>query len=133
MPKPPIDPAKVLALVQKRRNYRLAGQDRLRIEAKLPDVRERVVRVYRIGEAAPRLAEAWMGVPGEDCASLERAVEQAAAQARPGEVVLLAPGCASFDMFRDFEDRGQQFRILARALPGATPAGADPAAREEGR
>jgi len=45
VPKPPIDPAKVLALVQKRRNYRLAGQDRLRIELKLPDVRERVAAV----------------------------------------------------------------------------------------
>jgi UDP-N-acetylmuramoylalanine--D-glutamate ligase len=98
-----------------------------------PLVRERVVRVYRIGEAAPRLAEAWMGVPGEDCASLERAVEQAAAHARSGEVVLLAPGCASFDMFRDFEDRGQQFRTLARALPGATAAGTEPGAAEEGR
>jgi len=45
VPKPPIDPAKVLALVQKRKNYRLAGQDRLRIEVKLPDVRERVAAV----------------------------------------------------------------------------------------
>jgi UDP-N-acetylmuramoylalanine--D-glutamate ligase len=88
-----------------------------------PLVRERVARVYRIGEAAPRLAQAWIGVPGEDCTTLARAVERAAAQARPGEVVLLAPGCASFDMFRDFEDRGEQFRALARALPGATPAG----------
>jgi len=86
-----------------------------------PLVRERVARVYRIGEARARLAAAWPDVPGEDCASLGAAVERAAASARPGEVVLLAPGCASFDMFRDFEDRGEQFRRLARALAGAEP------------
>jgi transcription-repair coupling factor (superfamily II helicase) len=45
IPKPPIDPAKVLKLVQSRRNYRLAGQDRLRIEAPLPDVRARVAAI----------------------------------------------------------------------------------------
>jgi transcription-repair coupling factor (superfamily II helicase) len=45
VPRPPIEPAKVLKLVQSRRNYRLAGQDRLRIEAPLPDVRTRVVAI----------------------------------------------------------------------------------------
>jgi len=45
VPKPPIDPAKVLALVQKRKNYRLAGQDRLRIELKLPEVKDRIAAV----------------------------------------------------------------------------------------
>src|SRR5688572_2537875 len=45
VPKPPIEPAKVLKLVQSRRNYRLAGQDRLRIEAPLPDVRARVAAI----------------------------------------------------------------------------------------
>jgi transcription-repair coupling factor (superfamily II helicase) len=53
VPKPPIDPAKVLKLVQSRRNYRLAGQDRLRIEAPLPDVR---ARVAAIREALSELA-----------------------------------------------------------------------------
>jgi transcription-repair coupling factor (superfamily II helicase) len=45
VPKPPIEPAKVLSLVQRKKHYRLAGQDRLRIELKLPDVRERVAAV----------------------------------------------------------------------------------------
>ena len=45
IPRPPIEPAKVLKLVQSRRNYRLAGQDRLRIEAPLPDVRARVAAI----------------------------------------------------------------------------------------
>src|SRR6185436_10147017 len=45
VPKPPIEPAKVLKLVQTRRNYKLAGQDRLRIDAALPDVRARVAAI----------------------------------------------------------------------------------------
>jgi transcription-repair coupling factor (superfamily II helicase) len=48
VPKPPIEPAKVLSLVQKRKNYRLAGQDRLRIELKLPDVKARVAAIREV-------------------------------------------------------------------------------------
>jgi UDP-N-acetylmuramoylalanine--D-glutamate ligase len=91
-------------------------------ESVAPLVRERVARVFRIGEAQRRLAAAWPDVPGEDCANLGAAVARAAECARPGDVVLLAPGCASFDMFRDFEDRGDQFRRLVRELAGAAPA-----------
>jgi UDP-N-acetylmuramoylalanine--D-glutamate ligase len=49
---------------------------------------------------------------------LDRAVERAALLARPGDVVLLAPACASFDQFRDFEDRGESFRRAVRRLAG---------------
>jgi transcription-repair coupling factor (superfamily II helicase) len=53
VPRPPIEPAKVLKLVQTRRNYRLAGQDRLRIETPLPDVRARVAAIREaFGELA---------------------------------------------------------------------------------
>ncbi len=53
VPKPPIDPARVLALVQKKKNYRLAGQDQLRIELKLPDVKARVAAIREaFGELA---------------------------------------------------------------------------------
>jgi transcription-repair coupling factor (superfamily II helicase) len=45
VPQPPIEPIKVLALVQNRRNYRLAGQDRLRIEARMPDVKTRIATI----------------------------------------------------------------------------------------
>jgi transcription-repair coupling factor (superfamily II helicase) len=48
VPNPPIEPAKVLSLVQKRKNYRFAGQDRLRIELKLPDVKERIAAVRQV-------------------------------------------------------------------------------------
>jgi UDP-N-acetylmuramoylalanine--D-glutamate ligase len=56
------------------------------------------------------------GVEITNCGTLERAVEAAAAEAKPGEVVLLSPACASFDAFRDFEERGDRFRELVEAL-----------------
>jgi UDP-N-acetylmuramoylalanine--D-glutamate ligase len=49
--------------------------------------------------------------------SLEEAVSMAAREASSGEAVVLSPGCASFDMFRDFEARGEAFRAAVRLLP----------------
>lgn len=57
--------------------------------------------------------------PVERCSDLDAAVKRAAALARPGDVVLLSPACASFDMFRNYEHRGEAFAAAARALPGA--------------
>ena len=48
------------------------------------------------------------------------AVQAAMAAAKPGEVILLSPACASFDQFRDYEKRGEAFRELVLALTGAT-------------
>jgi UDP-N-acetylmuramoylalanine--D-glutamate ligase len=69
---------------------------------------------YLIGEAAERLAAdlAGAGVPLHRCGDLESAVAAARAAARPGETVLLSPACASYDQFRDFEQRGDRFREL---------------------
>jgi UDP-N-acetylmuramoylalanine--D-glutamate ligase len=68
---------------------------------------------YLIGEAEERLAADLEGAaPLRRCGTLERAVEDATAAARPGEVVLLSPACASYDHFRDFEERGERFRSL---------------------
>jgi len=50
------------------------------------------------------------------CETLDRAVHEAAAEAESGDAVLLSPACASFDQFRDFEDRGDQFRRLVEGL-----------------
>jgi UDP-N-acetylmuramoylalanine--D-glutamate ligase len=77
----------------------------------------RVVRAYTIGEASARFASLLaphMAV--EESGDLARAVSSAADHADPGETVLLSPACASFDQFRDYEDRGNQFRALAEAL-----------------
>ena len=77
-------------------------------------VAERCHACYLIGEAADRLAAdlAEAGVPLHRCGDLEAAVAAARAAARPGEVVLLSPACASYDQFRDYEERGDRFREL---------------------
>jgi UDP-N-acetylmuramoylalanine--D-glutamate ligase len=83
----------------------------------------KVARAYLIGEAADALAAAFeaAGVPCERCGSLERALGAAASAARPGEVVLLSPACASYDQYHDFEERGDAFRALVEGLKAATP------------
>jgi UDP-N-acetylmuramoylalanine--D-glutamate ligase len=73
---------------------------------------------YLVGEAAEEIAHALgvAGVPFMHAGTLEKAVEQAAEAAAPGDVVLLSPACASFDQFRDFEARGDAFRTLVQGL-----------------
>jgi UDP-N-acetylmuramoylalanine--D-glutamate ligase len=72
---------------------------------------------YTIGEAAD-LFERLLSphIPVKNCGKLDAAVRQAAADSEAGDTVLLSPACASFDQFRDFEDRGDQFRALVGAL-----------------
>ena len=70
---------------------------------------------YLMGEAAQALSEDLADtVPLLPCGNLEEAVEEAAEAARPGEVVLLSPACASYDQYRDFEERGEHFRTLVQ-------------------
>ena len=73
---------------------------------------------YLIGEAAPELRRAFSGRGIElvDSGTLERAVRIAASVAAEGDVVLLSPACASYDQFRDYEERGERFRQLVEAL-----------------
>ncbi len=72
---------------------------------------------YTIGEAGAMFADLLKGdMPVTDCGTLAKAVEAARTAAKPGETVLLSPACASFDQFRDYEDRGDQFRALVEAL-----------------
>jgi UDP-N-acetylmuramoylalanine--D-glutamate ligase len=81
--------------------------------------RGRVRLALLIGDAADKIARALEGrVPCERAGTLEAAVARAAELARPGEVVLLAPGCASFDQFRSYAERGERFAAAVRALPG---------------
>lgn len=80
-------------------------------------VSRRVKTAVLIGEARPTLRAAWSGAaPLIEAESLEEAVRVAAQAAASGDVVLLAPACASFDMFRDFEDRGNRFKEIVNGL-----------------
>jgi UDP-N-acetylmuramoylalanine--D-glutamate ligase len=78
--------------------------------------RSRVRAAVLIGEAAAQLEQGLRGGPPVHReASIEDAVRRAAQIARPGDVVLLAPGCSSHDQFANFEERGRRFRDAARA------------------
>ena len=79
----------------------------------------KVKRVYAIGEASPKIEKDLRHqIPVKIVKNLKEAVEEASKEARGGDNVLLSPGCASFDMFRDYADRGDQFKCLVRSLTG---------------
>jgi len=81
-------------------------------------IEEKVKATILIGEMAESIRRSWSGVASSDIAnSLADAVERAHAAAEPGEVVLFSPGTSSFDMFKSYADRGDQFRALVQALP----------------
>ncbi|OGJ97118.1 MAG: UDP-N-acetylmuramoylalanine--D-glutamate ligase, partial [Candidatus Raymondbacteria bacterium RifOxyC12_full_50_8] len=80
-------------------------------------VKERVATACLIGEAAEKIRAAWKEhVPVRMEKSMESAVAAAYAQAKPGENVLLSPACASFDMYRNYEERGRHFKSIVGAL-----------------
>lgn len=76
-------------------------------------------RILCFGQTGPEIAAALAELPVTLVPTMAEAVALAAREARPGEVVLLSPACASFDEFRDFEHRGDVFAALARATAGA--------------
>ena len=86
-------------------------------------VGQRVRWAVLLGEMAQRIASVWQDqVPCEPVAHLPEAVRVAWSVARPGDVVLFSPGTSSFDMFKSYADRGNQFRRLVQALrPASEP------------
>jgi UDP-N-acetylmuramoylalanine--D-glutamate ligase len=84
------------------------------------DVSDRAASVYLIGAAQDELAAALdrAGAGYTRSGALEPAVRAAAAAARPGDIVLLSPACASFDQYENFERRGEDFRRIVRTLEG---------------
>ena len=80
-----------------------------------------VAKAYLIGHSARHFALQLSDVPHEICETMERAVARAAAEAEPGDTVLLAPAAASFDQYPDFERRGEDFTRLVLALDGVEP------------
>jgi UDP-N-acetylmuramoylalanine--D-glutamate ligase len=85
-------------------------------------VKEKVRSTILIGEMAESIRRCWSGaVRSEIANSLADAVERAHAIAKPGEIVLFSPGTSSFDMFKSYAERGDQFRALVQALPPPEP------------
>ncbi len=82
-------------------------------------VRQKVKKLVLIGEAADQMQQQLAGAAGTvRAATMEKAVELASRAAEPGDVVLLSPACASFDMFRDYADRGRAFVGAVEAITG---------------
>jgi len=79
-------------------------------------LRQRVKRVYTIGAAAAKIESQIKGPEIVPVETLENAIRKANATAQPGDVVLLAPACASFDQFKNYEHRGQVFKEIVRGL-----------------
>jgi UDP-N-acetylmuramoylalanine--D-glutamate ligase len=96
----------------------LGGKDKGSDYTVLNDLlRARVKRVYTIGAAAAKIESQIHGAAEIDHAeTLEKAIEHAAESAQPGDIVLLAPACSSFDQFQNYEHRGQVFKQVVASL-----------------
>jgi UDP-N-acetylmuramoylalanine--D-glutamate ligase len=99
----------------------LGGKDKGSDYTVLNDLlRKRVKRVYTIGAAAAKIESQIQGPEVVQAETLENAVRKASTVAEPGDVVLLAPACASFDQFKSYEHRGRVFKDLVRGLASQT-------------
>jgi len=98
----------------------LGGKDKNSDYTQLAQLlRERVRAVYTIGSAAAKIESELRGVVSIlSCETLDKAVSAAASAALPGEVVLLAPACSSFDQFENYEQRGKVFKELVNERRG---------------
>ncbi len=83
-----------------------------------PLIRDRVSVAVLIGEMRHRIARDWAPVRCLETESLEEAVQIARKEAKPGTTILFSPGTSSFDMFRDYVERGETFRRLVTEAPG---------------
>ena len=98
----------------------LGGKDKNSDYTLLSDLlRSRVKAVYTIGSAAEKIESHLRGVVSiHSCETLEKAVTTAATAAHPGDIVLLAPACSSFDQFESYEHRGRIFKELVHEWRG---------------
>ena len=115
----------IVGLAEKRSVVILGGKDKGGSYAPLVDVlRERARAVVLLGEASDVISEA-IGdvVPKVRATTMAEAVEKARTLATPGDAVLLSPACSSFDMFRDYKERGDVFANAVRALGDVPTAG----------
>ena len=98
----------------------LGGYDKhLDMNAMCRTLSQRCKAILTIGAIGPKLAEMCRAFAPTaaivECGTLDRAVTHARSIAADGDVVLLSTACASYDQFRNFEDRGEQFAAMARA------------------
>jgi len=104
----------------------LGGKDKGSDYTVLNDLlRQRVKRVYTIGAAAAKIESQIIsakdgGPELVHAETLENAIRKAHAAAQPGDIVLLAPACASFDQFKSYEHRGKVFKEIVRGLVADT-------------
>ncbi len=96
----------------------LGGQDKGNDYNKIKNlVESKVKKIYAIGSSAQKINEFFKNiVPVEITGTLEETVAKARTEAQPGSIVLLSPACASFDMFRNFEERGKIFKQAVNGL-----------------
>ena len=95
----------------------LGGKDKGSDYSVLNDLlRQRVKRVYTIGAAAVKIESQIKGPEVVHAETLENALRKAHAVAQPGDVILLAPACASFDQFKNYEHRGKAFKEIVQSL-----------------
>jgi len=96
----------------------LGGKDKGNDYSKIKDeVKKRVKKIYALGSSAEKVYSYFKNITSvEVVKTLEDAVNKGLAEASTGEYVLLSPACASFDMFKNYEDRGQQFKNIVKKL-----------------
>jgi len=95
----------------------LGGKDKGSDYTVLNDlIRQRVKRIYTIGAAAAKIESQVKGAEVVHAETLENAVRKAHATAQSGDIVLLAPACASFDQFKSYEHRGKMFKEIVASL-----------------
>ena len=95
----------------------LGGKDKGSDYTVLNDlIRQRVKRIYTIGAAAAKIESQVKGAEVVHAETLENAIRKAHAIAKPGDIVLLAPACASFDQFKSYEHRGRLFKEIVGNL-----------------
>jgi len=100
----------------------LGGRDKdADFSALEPLIKERVVRLLLIGEAAPLIKVALQGSASTElCETMDRAVRRALSSASAGDVLLLSPACTSFDQYSNFEERGDHFKDLVTRMGAET-------------
>ena len=113
-----VDSVKVaISSFKQRIHLILGGRDKNGDFASLAQLLTRYVRhVYTIGEAAEIIEQQLSGFPVTHSEDLKQAIKNARAKAVKGEIILLSPGCASYDQYKNFEERGEHFRNLVEAM-----------------